>query len=318
VRIAPAGSGRVMSARRVAAIDVGTNTVLLLVAEGTAENPVPVLERATITRLGAGVDRTGRLSKEAMHRTALCLEEYRVLASERHATAVDVVCTSAARDAENGIEFLDLAAGVLGVTPRIIDGDEEGRLTFDGAITGLDLHGDALVFDIGGGSTEIIFGEASGTSARVHATTSLDVGSVRLTERHVRSDPPSSAELSAVRADIDRALSTVPRRSTSELVGVAGTVTTLSAIHQGLSVYDPAIVHGSRLSRQVVSEIGTRLAALPLEARRRVTGLEPGRADVIVAGAELVERVLAWAGMDSLRVSDRGVRWGLARALLRR
>jgi exopolyphosphatase/guanosine-5'-triphosphate,3'-diphosphate pyrophosphatase len=239
------------------------------------------------------------------------------LAASHGASSIDAVCTSAARDASNGAEFLALATRALGRAPRIIDGQEEARLTFNGAITGLELRGEAIVFDVGGGSTEIIHGDVDGSDGHVRAATSLDVGSVRLTERHVRSDPPRDEELRALRADIDRALSVVERRPGLELVGVAGTVTTLSAIHHGLPVYDPARVHGSKLTRAVVSEIAARLAKLPLDARRRVTGLEPGRADVIVAGAELVIALLEWAGVESLRVSDRGVRWGLARAALR-
>jgi exopolyphosphatase/guanosine-5'-triphosphate,3'-diphosphate pyrophosphatase len=304
--------------RRVGAIDVGTNSVLLLIAEGTPEAPRAVLERATITRLGEGVDRSGRLSPEAMRRTALCLAGYAALLRDHEVGSVDVVCTSAARDAENGGAFLDLATHALGAAPRIIAGDEEARLTFDGALTGLSAAGDVTVFDVGGGSTEIIRGTIRGPAAEVHTAVSLDVGSVRLTERHVRSDPPSPAEIGAVRADVEHALGTVPQSPTTDLVGVAGTVTTLAAIDQELSTYDPARVHGATLSRAAIEGILGRLAALPVAARQRVPGLDPGRADVIVAGTVLVLSVLDWAGVGRLRVSDRGVRWGLASAALRR
>jgi exopolyphosphatase/guanosine-5'-triphosphate,3'-diphosphate pyrophosphatase len=309
-----------MTRRRVGAIDVGTNTVLLLVAEGDASAPVAVAEHATITRLGAGVDRTGWLAADAVDRTLAALENYAGLLRRHGVDHVDAVCTSAARDAENGHEFLERATLVLGATPRIIDGKEEARLTFDGALTGLDIGGRVTVFDVGGGSTEIILGAPPGDlddGASILASTSLDVGSVRLTERHMASDPPTLAELHAVRADVARALGTVSFRPTTKLVGVAGTVTTLSAIHQRLSLYDSSVVHGSRLSRSVVERIVSELAALPLDARRRVTGLPPARADVVVAGGIIVLAVLDFANAGELVVSDRGVRWGLARNALR-
>jgi exopolyphosphatase / guanosine-5'-triphosphate,3'-diphosphate pyrophosphatase len=305
------------SARRVAAIDVGTNTVLLLVAEGSPDAPVAVLERATITRLGAGVDRTGELSAEAIARTTACLADYAAQIAATGADRVEVVCTSAARDARNGATFIEHATRALGVAPRIIEGDEEARLTFDGALTGLSAQGAVTVFDVGGGSTEVIHGTVTPAGARVSTAASVDVGSVRLTERHVKHDPPTPRELDLVRADVRRALATIPQASTTELVGVAGTVTTLAAMDQGLSVYDSARVHGAILSRDVVERLVKRLTSVALEERRRISGLEPARADVIIAGGELVLAVLDWAGAERLRVSDRGVRWGLARTLLR-
>ncbi|HEX3594250.1 MAG TPA: Ppx/GppA phosphatase family protein [Polyangiaceae bacterium] len=299
---------------RVGAIDVGTNTVLLLIATGDAHTPRAVLERATITRLGQGVDRTGRLADEAIERTVACLRTYGETLRGHGVTGIDVVCTSAARDASNGADFIRLATEAVGTRPRIIGGDEEARLTFDGALSGLDVGGGLTVFDIGGGSTEIIHGKRE----RVNAAVSLDVGSVRLTERHVRTDPPLPAELDAVRRDVESALAALPRRPTTTLVGVAGTITTLAAIEQGLDQYDSSRVHGSRLSRDTVSALKRRLASVPLGERRTISGLEPARADVIVAGAIIAEAVLAWAGAEELVVSDRGVRWGLAKALLTR
>lgn len=298
----------------VAAIDVGTNTVLLLIATGEPTSPTARLERATITRLGEAVDRTGRLANAAMDRTIACLESYARTIAEERVEAVDVVCTSAARDAANGAEFIARAEAVLGTRPRIIGGDEEARLTYEGALSGLSVAGDVTVFDVGGGSTEIIHATAGGSRAAV----SLDIGSVRLTERHVRSDPPLASELDAVRRDVAAALAPLRRPPTSTLVGVAGTITTLSAIEQSLDQYDSSRVHGARLRRSTVSDLARRLAALPLEQRRALSGLPPARADVIVAGALIVEGVLGWANADELIVSDRGVRWGLARALLGR
>ena len=304
-----------MTSRRVAALDIGTNTCLLLVAEGNPENPTPVLERATITRLGKGVDRTGSLDAEAILRTARTLEGYRTELENAGATSVFAVCTSAARDASNGPEFLSRATDALGVAPRIIGGDEEARLTFMGALTGLGTRSAVTVFDIGGGSTEIIHGVRDAAAiggARVFSSLSMNVGSVRLTERYVAHDPPSSAELDEVRRAVDRALAGAPRAATAELVGVAGTVTTLAAIERKLSVYDPELVHGSLLARETVERLLRVLSTQDASERRTVTGLDPGRADVIVAGATIALAVLDWAGVDRLRVSDRGVRWGVA------
>jgi exopolyphosphatase/guanosine-5'-triphosphate,3'-diphosphate pyrophosphatase len=305
----------VTASRRVAALDIGTNTCLLLVAEGAPEAPVAVVERATITRLGKGVDRSGRLAEDAIDRTTRALESYAEEIRRAGATSVDAVCTSAARDAANGAEFLERATRALGVTPRIIDGDEEARLTFDGALTGLQTQADVTVFDIGGGSTEVIHGSRKGTTVILDAL-SMDIGSVRLTERHVTGDPPTLAERDAIRRDAVAALARAPRSShpkgTRELVGVAGTITTLSAIEKSLSVYDASLVHGGILTRSAIAAQIDRLAAVNLEERKRVTGLDPGRADVIVAGAIIALAVLDWAGFEHVRVSDRGVRWGLA------
>lgn len=301
--------------QRAAALDIGTNTCLLLIAEGTADAPVAVLERALITRLGKGVDRNGRLDDAAIERTVAALSDYAGEIRKAGVTRVEAVCTSAARDAENGAAFLERAAAVLGVEPRIIAGDEEARLTFEGALTGLHTDEAVTVFDIGGGSTEIIHGKRElGTVIR--AAVSLDVGSVRLTERHVLHDPPTPAELEAVRRDTDAALAGAPRERTSELVGVAGTITTLAAIEQQLSVYDATLVHGSTLSRTAIAAQIARLSSVNLEERKRITGLDPGRADVICAGAVIALALCEWAGFDHVRVSDRGVRWGLARRAL--
>lgn len=306
----------------VAAIDIGTNSVLLLVAERRGGELVALAERATITRLGQGVDAARALAPEAVERTLACLarygEELRSLGVER----VDAVGTSAMRDAAGGEAFIARARDLIGVTPRVISGPEEAELTYAGALTGLDLpaRGPRIVFDVGGGSTEIIVGDAGGT---VERAVSLDVGSVRLTERHIRADPPTGAELEAVRADAQAALATVPAgplSGTPTLVGVAGTVTTLAALVRDVTPYDGARVHGARISGAEVVAITSRLAALPLAARRQLPALDPARADVIVAGSVLIEEILAWAAKVAgapvdLIASDRGVRWGLAERL---
>lgn len=306
-----------MRERRVAAIDIGTNSVLLLVASGSTESLVPVVERATITRLGEGVDHTRRLDPRAVERTLACLAEYARELGAQQVDALEVVGTSAMRDAEGGSDFVSAAEALLGVRPRTIDGLEEAALTFSGSLSGLDLRGAVSVFDVGGGSTEIIHGDAQSMPAPENSV-SLNIGSVRLFERYVRSDPATREERALVIADIQRALESAPRASAeSTLVGVAGTVTTLAAIELELDDYDPARVHGHTLSFESVSALAERLAMLDLQARRELPGLEPKRADVIVVGAEIVRQVMLWAEKTELRVSDRGVRWGLAERLAR-
>jgi len=299
----------------VGAIDIGTNSVLLLIAEKRGQELEAVLDRATITRLGEGVDRTHRLAPEAMRRTLACLEQYAAELSLRRVSELGVVGTSALRDAEGGADFLDAASAVLGTRPQVIAGVTEAELTFEGALSGLGLRGAVSVFDVGGGSTEIISGNAA-AEPQVARAVSLDIGSVRLFERHVRSDPPSAEETARAVADIEHALASAEQPADGAvLVGVAGTVTTLAAIALGLDAYDGARVHGSVLERAELFELCERLARLSLSARMRLAGLEPKRADVIVMGAEIVRRVVLWSGAARLVVSDRGVRWGVAQRL---
>lgn len=296
---------------RAAAVDIGTNTVLLTIAERRAGSIVPLCERARITRLGAGVDRTRTLSEAARARTLACLAEYRELILEHGAAVVDAVGTSALRDASGGQAFLEEAERVLGARPRIISGAEEAELTFDGSVSGLPLHGEVLVFDVGGGSTEIVLGKLGAARRIVHAV-SLDIGSVRLFERHVASDPPTREELARVRQAVRDALSTLHEPDAGcDVVGVAGTVTTLACIHAGTDIASVEHVHGTRLSRHDIDALALRLARLPLAERLTLAGLDPGRADVIPIGAALVSELCAWAGAETVIVSDRGVRWGL-------
>jgi exopolyphosphatase/guanosine-5'-triphosphate,3'-diphosphate pyrophosphatase len=305
-------------AARVAAIDIGTNSVLLTVAEGAAESPRPVLERARITRLGQGVDRTRALAPEAITRTLAVIEDYARELATANVSSLAVVGTSALRDAGGGPELCDAIERTLGTRPRVIAGEEEAELTFHGALSGLPGTAPAnepvLVFDVGGGSTEIIHGTPGGQPS---LAVSLDVGSVRLTERHVLSDPPAAAELAAVSADVQRELTKLAQpRDVNRVVAVAGTVTTLAAVDLGLARYDAGRVHGHVLTRAALDALTTRLAGATAALRREMPGLEPGRADVICAGAIIVREVLAWTGANELAVSDRGVRWGLITRLL--
>lgn len=304
-----------MSAARVAAIDIGTNSVLLLVAERRGEELVPVLERATITRLGRGVDRARALDPEAVSDTLACLSTYAEDLRAAGATRVAAVGTSAMRDARGGEDFRSRARQILGVAPAVISGEEEAALTFAGALAGLGLDGPVLVFDLGGGSCEIIRGEARGEAQ--HAV-SLDIGAVRSTERYVLHDPPRPDEIAAVRRAAREALDALEPGllgGAPRVVGVAGTVTTLAAHALGVAPYDAARVHGARLDQITVARTLAELASLTLAERRALPTIDPRRADVLVAGTAIVDELLDWAGAGELVVSDRGVRWGLASRL---
>jgi exopolyphosphatase/guanosine-5'-triphosphate,3'-diphosphate pyrophosphatase len=315
---------------RVASIDIGTNTVLLLIAERDPQGRlVPIVERARITRLGQGVDRSRALAPEAVERTLESLAEYGSLLRQHGVREVDAVGTSAMRDAAGGERFRARAKELLGTEPRVVSGDEEARLTFVGGTSGLELDGAITAFDVGGGSTEIVRGrfEPAENQGAVPRSTlafrkSLDIGSVRLFERIVDNDPPSGGELAQIRDAVAAELAGLPAPTEQErkgvLVGIAGTVTTLAAVARGIDPYDGARVHGLVLPKEEIDEIARRLASLKVEERRKLPGMEPKRADVIVAGACIVQSVVVWSGADRLMVSDRGVRWGLALELAAR
>lgn len=291
-----------------------------MVAARGASGPEPLLERATITRLGEGVDKTRRLAPAAIERNLDCLRSYAADLRQHGAPPLDVVGTSALRDAEGAQAFLDEAEAILGVRPRVIAGDEEATLTFRGALSGLVLSGELLVFDVGGGSTELISGNVEAPTV-LQSRVSLDIGSVRLFERHVHRDPPLPAELQAIEADVASELAgaaPLANRASAgriTLVGVAGTVTTLKALELGLERYDAARVHGAALTLNAVEALCAKLASLPLAERKQLPGLEPKRADVIVAGAIIVRDLLRRSGAPEMVVSDRGVRFGLLEQL---
>ncbi|GEJ55623.1 Ppx/GppA phosphatase family protein [Anaeromyxobacter diazotrophicus] len=297
---------------RRAAIDVGTNTVLLLVAEERERGWVAVVERAEITRLGRGVDRTGRLDPQAIRDTVAVLARY---AGEARALgAGDPVCvaTSAARDAANGAEFFEAARREAGLAPEVVSGDEEARLVWASAWRDFGAAGGLCVLDVGGGSTEVCVGDGPAPRAR----RSLQLGAVRLTERVAPPDPPGPAALALFRQRAAEALAPAaallaghPRPA--RMVGVAGTVTTLAAVSRELARYDAERVHGSELTLAEVDALQLRLAGLTTAARARLPGMEPKRADVIVAGSAVVAEAMRALGFDRLTVSDRGVRWGL-------
>jgi exopolyphosphatase/guanosine-5'-triphosphate,3'-diphosphate pyrophosphatase len=306
---------------RVASFDIGTNTVLMLVAEAHPDGPRAIVDRARITRLGEGVDRSRELAPAAIERTLCALSDFAAEARQLGVDRIVAVGTSAMRDARGGDAFVNAAEKALGARPQVISGEREADLTFHGALSGLAVSGPVAVFDIGGGSTEIVVGSVNHTSGSrsaaddqlASASISLDVGSVRLTERFVKSDPPSADELAQIASAVDEALAKAPTPPAgTPLVGIAGTVTTLAAIALGVVPYDGEKVHGALLTASQIDEVFERLANTPLSSRRLMPGLEPKRADVIVAGAMIARRLIRWAGASEIRISDRGVRWGLA------
>lgn len=296
----------------LATIDIGTNTTLLLVAR--IDPAIDVIEeRAEITRLGRGIGSGGVLGGEAIARTLGVLRDFAAIA-RRHDARVAAVGTEALRRAANAAAFLDPAAEILGTQVEVIDGQREAALTFGAVVAAFPdvCAGELVVVDIGGGSTEIVLA----SEGQVGFRTSLPLGSVRLTEALIHHDPPTDDERAAIAGAVDAAIRGVPfSRKPATLVGVAGTVTSLAAMALALGSYDPARVHGYRLSR---AELGRQIASLAGASqpeRERMPGLDPRRADVIFAGALILERIAAAAGVGEVRVSDRGIRWGLLHEL---
>jgi exopolyphosphatase/guanosine-5'-triphosphate,3'-diphosphate pyrophosphatase len=304
---------------RVAAVDCGTNSIRLLVADvDPSTGEVTDLDRRmTIVRLGQGVDRTGRLAPEALERTFAACREYAAVIKEHGAEKLRFVATSASRDAENRDDFVRGVLDILGVEPEVISGDQEAEFSFTGATKELagGGAGEYLVVDIGGGSTEFVVGAAHARAAR-----SVDIGCVRLTERHVRSDPPSQAEVAAIRADIEAALDlaeeTVPLREARTLVGLAGSVTTVAAIALGLPEYDSEAIHRSRISYEQVAEVTARLLAATHDERSRISVMHPGRVDVIVSGALVLLAVMDRVGAREVVVSEHDILDGIALSLV--
>ena len=295
---------------RYAAIDVGTNSVVLLVAERQTDRRFSaVLERMDITRLGQGVDRTNTLAAEAMENTLKVLERYAAEARELGAKQIVVSATSAARDASNGHLFIAAAKERAGLDIEIIPGDEEARLSWAAVYADFGGRSPLVVLDIGGGSTEFIFGSATGEISFRH---SFDVGAVRLTERHIHTDPPTTAELDTIDAELEKSLVPVKRAAPGTvLVSVGGTATTLAAVVHHVTPYDSALIHGSKLTLAQVEASLTRLASLPTHLRKTVPGLDAKRADVIVSGVLVLRAAMRAVGVEELTVSDHGLRWGL-------
>ena len=308
--------------RRVAAVDCGTNSLRLLLADidpGRA-GLTNVVRRMEIVRLGQGVDQTGRLAPGALARTMAVLREYADVIARSGAQAVRMVATSATRDADNAAEFVRLVKEVLGVAPEVLTGDEEAVLSFTGATAELAAGPDPgpfLVADIGGGSTEFVLGEVGGRPAH---TISVNVGCVRMTERHLHGDPPTGPEVAAAVADIDAALDTVaaavPARDARTLIGLAGSVTTVAAIAMGLPGYDAARIHHARVAAADVHAVTRGLLAQTRAERAALGVMHPGRADVIGGGALVLDRLMQRFGFTEVLVSEHdildGMAWSLA------
>jgi len=307
------------SAVRVAAVDCGTNSLRLLVADvdpvaGTLTDLERLME---IVRLGEGVDRTGRLSDAALERTFRVCDAYAARIAALGAQRVRFVATSASRDAENAAQFVAGVRERFGVDAEVVSGDEEAALSFAGATR--ELVGRAappyLVVDIGGGSTELVLGDGAPVAAR-----SVDVGCVRITERRLHSDPPTAAEVAAARADIAAAVelagATVPLRAARTVVGLAGSVTTLAAMDAELPAYDETVTHHYRLPAESVHRLTARLLGMTRAQRALVPVMHPGRVDVIAAGALVLEAVVDATGCSEVLVSEHdildGIAWSLA------
>uniref|UniRef100_A0AAU2VTW1 Ppx/GppA family phosphatase n=1 Tax=Streptomyces sp. NBC_00008 TaxID=2903610 RepID=A0AAU2VTW1_9ACTN len=311
---------------RVAAIDCGTNSIRLLVADADpATGEFTELDRRMeIVRLGQGVDRTGRLAPEALERTFAACRQYAAVIEEHGAERVRFVATSASRDAENRDDFVRGVLDILGVEPEVISGDQEAEFSFAGAtkeLAGRDgLAKPYLVVDIGGGSTEFVVGDD-----RVRAARSVDIGCVRMTERHLSRDgavidPPTRDAADAIRADVAAALDlagrSVPLTGAGTLVGLAGTVTTVAAIALGLEEYDSAAIHHSRVSLEQVREITGRLLSSTHAERAAIGAMHPGRVDVIASGALILLAVMERTGAREVVVSEHdildGIGWSIA------
>lgn len=308
---------------RVAAVDCGTNSVRLLIAERADAAPgFAELDRdLRLTRLGQGVDATGRFAPDALARTLDAIGEFARRIADAGASRVRLVATSAARDAANREEFYAGVRRLLGVDAEVISGDEEARLSFTGALSVAPaVEWPVLVMDIGGGSTELVLGapDAAGRPA-VLAARSLDVGAVRLRERFLRSDPPTDAEVAAAASFVDDliAASGVEVAAARTWIGVGGTATSLSAIQQGLARYDRARVQGSVVPRAAVEALAADLLARPVVDVLRIPTMQPKRADVICGGALIAARVAAHARLD-LHVSEADILDGLVLDLLAR
>ena len=290
---------------RVGAIDLGTNSTRLLIADVSDGRVEEVVRRLTITRLGESVDQTGRLGDAAITRQWSCLDRYRRELTSLGAEHTLATATSAVRDSENGAAFLAALATRYGVATRLLTGIEEAELTFRGVTSGRELADGTLIVDIGGGSTELVLGGPRG----VTFATSLQVGCVRLTERFLRSNQPALDELEACAACVRGLL---PTLEPTTAVGVAGTITTLAAIDLAQKTYDPAQIHGHRISRDAVDLELARLGTLSLNALRQVRGLDPARAPVIVAGVVILREIMDAYGLEAIEASEHDILQGAA------
>jgi exopolyphosphatase/guanosine-5'-triphosphate,3'-diphosphate pyrophosphatase len=297
---------------RVGVVDIGTNSTRLLVANVTDHRVDEVERRTRVTRLGRGVDLSGQLASEAVESVCEVLGEYVAIYQELGAEAVTAIATSAVRDASNGSAFIAELRERFALSARVLDGEEEARLTYLGATADRPPSEPTLVIDIGGGSTELVVG--SGDEVTFH--TSLQVGVVRHTERHLTADPPTASQLEELASDVwgilSEALGSEPAAHAEFGIAVAGTPTSLAAIDLELDPYDPERVHGHRLSLESIQTMLSRLASMPLAKRLEVTGLHPDRAPTIVAGVVILIEVMRCFGLSELEVSEHDILYGAA------
>jgi exopolyphosphatase/guanosine-5'-triphosphate,3'-diphosphate pyrophosphatase len=304
----------VTQVNRVAAIDCGTNSLRLLIADiDPASGEVVDVDRETrIVRLGQGVDETRRFADDALARTFAVCREYAVLIDARQVERVRFVATSASRDVSNREAFVDGVRQALVVVPEVVSGDEEAALSFVGATRELiGVPAPYLVVDIGGGSTEFVLG-----GRQVEAARSVDIGCVRLTERHLRDDPPTPAQIEAARADIeagiDLAALTVPFAKAATVIGLAGSVTTVAAVAFELPEYDEVRIHHSRITASQIHDVTQRLLAMTRAERSALPVMHPGRADVIGAGALVLDTIIARLAVPQIVVSEHDILDGIA------
>jgi exopolyphosphatase / guanosine-5'-triphosphate,3'-diphosphate pyrophosphatase len=297
---------------RVAIVDIGTNSTRLLVADVADGRVEEVERRSLVTQLGRGVDLSGRLSAEAIEAACDAIADYVAIYQEAGAEAVSAIATSAVRDAANGSAFIAELRERFALSARMLDGEEEARLTYIGATSEQPPAVPTVVIDIGGGSTELIVG--SGEEIAFHA--SLQAGVVRHTERHISSDPPTAAELEGLASDARGLIETTVAGHAGIKAGagiaVAGTPTSLAAVEMGLEPYDPERVHGHRLSLTSIQRMLSQLASVPLSERVEIAGLHPDRAPTIVAGIVILVEAMRAFGLEEIEVSEHDILYGAA------
>jgi exopolyphosphatase / guanosine-5'-triphosphate,3'-diphosphate pyrophosphatase len=300
------------STSRVAVVDIGTNSTRLLVADVVDGRVLEVERRNRVTRLGRGVDLSGQLSAEGVEGVCETIADYVELYGRLGAERIDAIATSAVRDASNGAAFIAELRERFALSARVLDGEEEARLTYMGATSARKPANSTLVIDIGGGSTELVVGKG----AAVDFHTSLQAGVVRHTERHLSADPPSAVELEALAGDVrgvlNRGLAAFPEAHADAGIAVAGTPTSLAAIDLRLDPYDPERVHGHRLALGSIQTMLSRLASMPLSERLEVTGLHPDRAPTIVSGVVILVEVMRAFGLSEVEVSEHDILYGAA------
>ncbi|HEY1853368.1 MAG TPA: Ppx/GppA phosphatase family protein [Solirubrobacterales bacterium] len=296
--------------KRVAVIDVGTNSARLLVAEVAGQKVRKVERRSTVTRLGRGVDLSGRLAAEAIEDACAAIGGYLDRVRELEVERVQAIATSAVRDAENGGAFVAELRERFALTARVLDGEEEARLTYLGASAEEEPRVPTLVIDIGGGSTELIIGR----EAEISFHTSLQAGVVRHSERHIASDPPTASELEALAADVRGLIEAAAGEAPDPEAGiaVAGTPTSLAAIDLALEPYDPDRVHGHALGLRPIQRMLSQLASVPLADRAGIIGLHPDRAPTIVAGVVILVEAMRAFGLEEITVSEHDILYGAA------